>query len=213
MIIVKIPGIRHGNAYARMAMVKGQFVYEWGNALAGDMSLGTPGFSSLGSRLVSLATAPNVFGKAGFLMGGRTLPTMTELTSGAKAAPTGVYPVNKLLTKPEDAEFATAQQAIASGEGVIFYQGGEYETDQWEDATNIMSSADYGDPLFLNGNARLTRDAGWILSGYIVAYFIQRLAAPQTGSGVILPTWGNFTPATAADGRAGGPIWYRLVSQ
>lgn len=213
MIWVKIPGIRHGMAYTKESMTKGQFAYLAGHAVAADMPLGTPGFSSAGSKILRLAKAPAMYGRAGWLSGVlNTVVTTSILVSGAKAAPVGVYPVNKLIYQPEDDELDL--QTIASGAGCIYYESGEFETDQWEDATNVMSSAVFGDLLFLNGNARLTRDAGWMLSGYVVATFMSRLAAPDSGAGVIAPTFGNFTPTLSADGlRSAGPIWYRLTVQ
>ena len=111
MIEVKIPGIRHGMAYVAGAYYKGSFVKRDGVFSSADITAlptgqkNKPGYAKEGSM------------------------KLTQVTSAAAGQRGLVYPINKLLFMPEDAD--SDQDLIPAGAGVIYYQGGQYETDQF----------------------------------------------------------------------------------
>jgi len=137
MLEVKIPGIRVGRAYAGEDMTKGKWVTLSGTFDQSDIDTivaahpeqaNAAGFAKVGSAKVLLAA------------GETTLPA---------------FPVNKLILQPEDAE--ADLDTITAGEGVIYYVGGEYETDQFTTVTGTGAAP--GDFLKLDANSKLAEEA------------------------------------------------------
>lgn len=153
MLEVKIAGVRHsahwdgglaGSGATGPTLYRGMWVYEngvaatnLGPALNGG-NLRTPRFAAAGDRVVTIATS-------------------------GTAATKKCYPVNKLLFQREDSylDNSSALDKIASGEYLIYFEGGEYETDRYG---TIASSAKFGDPLYLDANGYLTTATGAALA-------------------------------------------------
>lgn len=131
MIEVKIPGLRDGRGYLKIGpsatAVKGSFV-KLDSAAWGAEAPGTPGKAYNGA--------------IGYV----------PATSGDKIN-TFVYPTNKLLYKPEDSEVNS--DTILSGEGVIIYKGGQYETDAYN-TTDTWAGLAPGSMLYLDASSVLT---------------------------------------------------------
>jgi hypothetical protein len=219
MIFTKIPGLRH-SAYAGEELTKGRFVYRAGTAAAANHPLGTAGYSSVGDPyMLQAGTTLRDLAGAVDVVGTLNDPG-TEYTQGrvgALAASKGVYPCNKLEMQPEDADHDL--ETIASGESMIYYQGGQYETDQWSHANSAattMTSASFGDMLYLDSVGRLTREAYYVVSGFAVARFIRISSEPSTtGAGVSFPSWGGFYPSVdhgvEAAHTSARLVWYELL--
>jgi len=158
MIEVKIPGIRHGRAYIDAAYYKGSFVKRNGVFSQNDIDAlptgqkSIPGYASVGSL------------------------KLTQVTSAAAGQRGTVFPINKLIFKPEDADVSHGVTGdldlIPAGSGVIFYQGGQYETDQFLDVSGT-AGGDYGDNLEITVSGKLTESAETDESTQIVAKVIQ----------------------------------------
>jgi hypothetical protein len=240
MIEPKIPGLSESVYAGEAVTAKGRFVYLAGNVIAGDNPLKKAGYSSVGSRKVLIANGNWMVGFTGI---GVDLTNLHDLAgaldqayaiSGAGwgstgaghygplvpfglAAPKGVYPVNKLEFQPEDSDHSL--DSIASGESCIIYKNGQYETDQWSEGRSddtSMSAATFGAMLYLDNVGRLTRQAGYVISGYVVARLIQVGSAPATtGAGVDYEGWGGFYPSIEHGQQASSTsaelIWYELL--
>jgi hypothetical protein len=90
----------------------------------------TPRFAATGDTVVTIATSG------------------TDLTWPC-------FPVNKLQFQKEDSD--TSLDTIASGEYLIYFEGGEYETDRYG---TMATAAVFGDPLYLDANGYLTTVTG-----------------------------------------------------
>lgn len=179
MIEVKIPGIRHGMAYIAGDYYKGSFVKRDGvftqaniDALpTGQKSV--PGWASVGS------------------------PKLTQVTSAAAGQRGTVFPINKLLFAPEGAD--SASDLILAGSGVIYYQGGQYETDQF---LNVSGTAggDFGDNLEITVSGKLTESA-------------EADSSTQAVAKVIKMTFGDdYTDEVKGYMHAKDVLWYELLS-
>ena len=152
MIEVKIPGIRHGRAYIATDCYKGSFVKRDGVFSAADITAlptgqkNLPGFAQEGSFKLS------------------------QVTSAAAGQRGTVFPINKLLFQPEDAE--STHDLVLAGSGVIFYQGGQYETDQFLSVSGT-SGGDYGDNLEITVSGKLTESSEGDESTTAVAKVVQ----------------------------------------
>ena len=135
MIEVKIPGIRHGQAYIADAYYKGSFVEKDGVFSSADIDAlptgqkNKPGYASEGSM------------------------KLTQVTSAAAGQRGRVFPINKLIYKPEDAD--SDNDLIAAGSSVIYYEGGQYETDQYLEVSGT-AGGDFGDLLEITVSGKLT---------------------------------------------------------
>jgi len=110
---------------------------------------GTPGTEYKTGTFVKLTTswsteAPGTPGKA---YNGATCYIVTT-DSGDQ----NVYPMNKLLYKPEEEE--TESDYVISGDGVIVYKSGQYETDNYN-TTDTLSSLTPGTLLYTDENGLL----------------------------------------------------------
>jgi hypothetical protein len=220
MIFTKIPGLRH-SSHAGEPLTKGRFVFRGGTVTAANHPLGTAGFSSVGDNYVLPAVGLTLYDLASAVNAGVTLAdpgiAFTQPRVGALAAPKGVYPCNKLEFQPEDADHTL--EAIASGERMMYYQGGQYETDQWShenSAATTMTGASFGDMLYLDNLGRLTRENYYVVSGYAAARFIQMSDEPATtAAGVAFPSWGGFYPSVEhgveATHTSARLVWYELI--
>lgn len=179
MIEVKIPGIRHGQAYIAGAYYKGSFVKRDGVFSSADIDAlptgqkNKPGYASAGDL------------------------KLTQVTSAAAGQRGTVYPINKLLFQPEDSD--SDHDLIAAGSAVIFYQGGEYETDQYLDVSGT-AGGDYGDNLEITVSGKLTESAEADSSTQIVAKVIKQ-------------TFGdNYTDEVKGYEHAKDVLWYALLN-
>jgi hypothetical protein len=173
MILPKIPGTRH-NGFNGMEAAnpvnKGRFMYNAGQFLATHAPIGTAGFSNLNDG-----------------------PRM--LTANATTSGVGVFPVNKLILQLEGAD--QALDTIASGASLIFYEGGQYETDEY-DVTVSGTGTVPGDKLWLNANGQITLTAS--ATALSIGEVVQVSALPAT------TRW--WTGGTA--GSKVKTVWYKL---
>lgn len=152
MIEVKIPGIRHGMGYIAGDYYKGSFVKMDGVFSAGDITAlptgqkNKPGWASAGSL------------------------KLTQVTSAAAGQRGLVFPINKLLFQPEGAD--SSYDLLSAGVGVIFYQGGQYETDQFL-AVSGTAGGDFGDNLEITVSGKLTESAEADTSTQVVAKVVK----------------------------------------
>ena len=208
MLEVKKPGSPH-SSYAGEAFTKGQFCYQAGTAVN---PLGTAGYSKTGSGVVRVANGFTVYGP------GAHFP----VASGGLVAAKRVFPVDKLEYQPEGSDYSL--RTIASGEGLIYWEGGEYETDQWSTTNGNsadMTAATFGALLYLDYQGRLNRDTLYVVSGYPVAEFIQISASAAAERAGVNPA--NFASAfnpvidhgtATADSTAENSsrvVWYRML--
>lgn len=152
MIEPKIPGIRHGMGYIAGAYYKGSFVKMDGE------------FSS--SDITALPTGQK--NKPGYASAGDL--KLTQVTSAATGQRGLVFPINKLNYKPEDSD--TSLDLIDAGASVIYYQGGQYETDQFL-AVSGTAGGDFGDNLEITVSGKLTESAQDDTSTQVVAKVIK----------------------------------------
>jgi len=133
MIEVKVAGLRLTGYNGHTTTVnKGTFMYKAGEFAAGHGPLGTPGYSSVGDL--------------------RMLPAGATTHSGF-----GVFPVNKLIFAKQGAD--QDLDTIASGVGLIYYTGGQYETDEYDITVSGTGTAK-GDQLWLNSSGQISLSAG-----------------------------------------------------
>lgn len=151
MIEVKIPGIRHGMAYVAGAYAKGSFVQKDGVFSQSDIDglptgqKSKPGYASVGDN------------------------KLTQVTSAAAGQRGLVFPINKLVFKPEDSD--SDLDTIAAGASCIFYQGGQYETDQY---TSVSGTGGvYNDNLEIGASGKLVESAEADTSTQVVAKVIK----------------------------------------
>ena len=152
MIEPKIPGMRHGMAYIAGAYYKGSFCKKDGV------------FSS--SDITNLPTGQK--NKPGYAKAGDL--KLTQVTSTADGQRGTVFPINKLIFKPEDSD--SDDDLIPAGASVIYYQGGQYETDQYLEVSGT-SGGDFGDNLEITVSGKLTESSYTDESQYIVAKVIK----------------------------------------
>lgn len=139
MIWPKVPGIPKtgysGVPASQGAVERGVFMYVAGEFETAHAALGTPGYSKLGDIRMLVASNQTVSGY-------------------------GAFPVDKLIMQLEDAD--QDLDTIASGKGLIYYEGGEYETDVYN-GTASGTGVKKGDKLYLDANGKLTTTAvaGW----------------------------------------------------
>jgi hypothetical protein len=140
MIEVKVAGLRltgfNGN---NTTVAKGSFMYKAGSFVA---TAGTH-------------DPPGTFGNAnvGDL---RMLPATQYTHSGF-----GVFPVNKLILQREGAD--QDLDTIASGTSLIYYQGGQYETDEYDITVSGVSATNpskAGVQLWLNSTGQIAEGTG-----------------------------------------------------
>jgi hypothetical protein len=88
------------------------------------------------------------------------------LLADGKTVPSGFgcFPVDKLILQTQGAD--QDLDTIASGASLIFYEGGEYETDEY-DITVSGNGTVPGDKLWLNATGQISTsrslgDAGWV---------------------------------------------------
>ena len=174
MILPKVPGIRYtGYSGHNTTFAKGRFMYIAGvfNSTT-HMPLGTAGFSSSGDV--------------------RMLAATELLHSGY-----GVFPVNKLILQLEGADQDTTLDTIASGASLIYYIGGEYETDEY-DITVSGTGTTTGTKLCLNSSSQI--DTGGNARIRPIGEVVKVSSAPATSR------W--WTGGTANAKKA--TVWYRL---
>jgi hypothetical protein len=174
MILPKKPLWRHSGFNGMQAaapVAKGAFMYNAGSFNTGThAAVGTAGYASAGDS-----------------------PRM--LLAGTTSSGVGVFPVNKHILKLEGAD--QDNDTIASGRSLIFYEGGEFETD----AYNITASGTGNTPgtaLHLDSTGLLTTTA--TAGNLPIAETVKVSSAPSTS------TW--WTGGTAGAQRA--TLWYRL---
>ena len=133
MLEIKQPGRRYSAYWDGVGTLnQGEFVYLNGKATADlgpTAKAGGPKYASSGDIIVSLAT-----------------PTSSQTEAA--------YPVKHYHYKLEDADVDI--DAMTSGMYLVYYQGGEYETDQY----GAISDSTPGKRLFLDTNGKLTDVTG-----------------------------------------------------
>lgn len=135
MLEVKIPGIRVGTAYAGEDLTKGTWVKASGTFSQGDLD-------------TIHAVYPAQKNAAGFANVDSEKVMLAVLGDVLPC-----FPVNKLERQPEDAD----SNSIIRGEGVIYYVGGEYETDQFTSVSG--TGAAFGDFLKIGASGKLVEEA------------------------------------------------------
>lgn len=186
MLEVKVPGTRlTGYNGMDAAVAKGVFMYNAGVFAAAHIPVGTPGYASTGDA-----------------------PRMLKATSITHSG-FGVFPVNKgiLQTQGSDQTLDT----IASGQRLVFYIGGEYETDEY-DITVSGTGATPGDKLWLNDSGQISltgsnnaNRAGWGLPA--IGELVQVSSFPATYN------WLNGGATGTSLGSVDSykkTVWYRL---
>jgi hypothetical protein len=134
MLEVKRPGVRHsGFSGAGAAVAKGVFMYRAGVFSANDYPPGTFGNANVGD-------------------GPKMLLADNHTHSGY-----GVFPVDKLIFRTDGAN--QDLDMIPSGTSLIYYQGGEYETDEY-DITVSGTGAAPGNKLWLNASGQIALSGG-----------------------------------------------------
>jgi hypothetical protein len=135
MIWPKVPGTPltgyNGEAAATVVQ-RGTFMYIAGEFEAAAAAPGTPGNASLGSLRMLIAEGDYI------------------------ASGNGCFPVDKLIYQLEGAD--QDLDTIASGAGMIYYNQGEYETDQYN-GTCSGTGVRTGDQLWIDDNGLLTTTA------------------------------------------------------
>jgi len=116
-------------------------------------------------------------------------PLVTIAATGWSTA-RQVFPVNKILFKREDADLTS--DTITSGEYLILYDGGEYETDRYG---TIHINADYGWPLYVDANGKLTTVTG-SPNNRPVAIFISSGASFDSDYHAASMIWFRMIPST-----------------
>jgi hypothetical protein len=134
MLEVKIPGIRHGLGYAGEDLQKGTWVRPSGTFSSGDIT-------------TIQTTSPAQANAAGFANAG-DIKIMQSVLGDVQPS----FPVNKLQIAPEDAD----SDDILAGEGVIYYIGGEYETDQYTSVSGTGGGP--GDFLKIGNSGKLVEE-------------------------------------------------------
>jgi len=153
MIEVKIPLYRHGMAYIAGAYVKGSFVARDGVFSESDINAlptgqkSKPGYASVGSM------------------------KLTQVTSAANGQRGNVFPINKLIYKPEDGD--SDNETIPAGSSVIYYAGAgsEYETDQYTAVSG--TGGVFNDNLEIGANGKLVESSEADSSLQVVAKVIK----------------------------------------
>lgn len=181
MIEVKRPGVRATGFNGQNAAVnKGVFMVNSGAFAAAHIAPGTPGYASTGDS--PRMTLANQYLHSGF----------------------GVFPVNKLILQTEGAD--QDLDTIPSGARLIYYIGGEYETDEY-DITVSGTGTSPGDKLYLNSSGQISltgsngaNPAGWNLPP--VGEVVKVSAFPATSN------W--YTGGTA--GAYKKTVWFRLYT-
>ena len=124
---------RHGGAYVASAMNKGTFVTVSGTFSAAEITAlpanqkSRPGFAYENDRKLVQAYA-GITGRC--------------------------YPVDKLIFDPEDAD--TDYDEISAGAGAIYYEEGEFRTNEFTDVTTTVV---FGNYLKLSASGTLTDEA------------------------------------------------------
>lgn len=178
MIEVKIPGIRYGHAFIDSAYYKGSFVKRNGV------------FSS--SDITALPTGQKNI--PGYAVEGSL--KLTQVTSAAAGQRGTVYPINKLIFAPEDSD--SDYDLIPAGASVLYYVGGQYETDQFL-AVSGTAGGDFGDNLEITVSGKLTESAEGDESTQIVAK-------------VITVTFGDsYNDTVLGSGSSKNTLWYELL--
>jgi len=131
MIEPKVPGVRTGMGYIKIGpsetFTQGAFV-KLSSSTWGSEAPGTPGKAYNGALCYVPATDSDDIN-------------------------TPVYPIKKLIYKPENSE--TDLDTVSSGDGIIIFMGGQYETDAYD--TDVeWDSVDPGTLLYLNSDSVLT---------------------------------------------------------
>jgi len=178
MIEVKIPGTRHGMGYIAGAYYKGSFVTRDGVFTSGEIT----------------ALPANQKNKPGFAYEGAL--KLTQVTTAAAGQRGTVFPINKLLFAPEGAD--ADSDLIPAGSSVIYYQGGQYETDQFL-AVSGTAGGDFGDNLEVTVSGKLTES-------------LDTNAGTQFVAKVIKMTFGDdYTDPEKGYMHAKDTLWYELV--
>jgi hypothetical protein len=164
MLEIKQPGTRHSAYWDGIGgtVKQGQFVKMNGFATADLGPAGQAGaakYAASGDAIVSLA-------------------------SGLDTVSKNVFPVKKYHFKPETSDLTL--DPLNSGEFLVYYQGGEYETDIYG---TISTNPPYGAWLFLDANGKLTTTTG----SAVVAEFIQKASTYDS----------SYTAAAM--------LWFRLL--
>ncbi len=126
---------RHGGAYVATAMNKGTFVVISGTFSAAEIASlpanqkSIPGFAYEDDRKLVRAYA--------------------GLTGRA-------YPVDKKIFVPEDADLATSNEQIVAGAGAIYYEEGEFRTNEF---TDVTTTSIFGNYLKLSASGTLTDES------------------------------------------------------
>jgi hypothetical protein len=81
-----------------------------------------------------------------------------------------VYPIDKLTLLNEDSD--SSYDTLASGDRVIYYTAGTFDTDQFN-TTGITSSTAIGTKLFVQSDGKLNIESGTVASGSAVAIFLK----------------------------------------
>lgn len=190
MIEVKVPGIPmtgyngdNGGAGTPVAIAKGRFMFNAGAFAAAHVAPGTPGYAATGDSPRMVMNDANI--------------AINHAHSGW-----GVYPVNKIILATEGAD--QDNDTIASGLRLIYYIGGEYETDEYDITVSGVGTAP-GDKLWLNSSGQIAltgastaNPAGWQLPP--IGEVVKVSAFPATTK------WYNGGVA----GTYKKTVWYRL---
>jgi hypothetical protein len=184
MIEEKVPGIPrdgfNGMEFAN-PVAKGRFMYNAGAFASDHVAPGTPGYASTGDtpRMV----------------------LCNQYTHSGNA----VYPVNKFIFETTGSD--QDQDTIPSGARLLYYIGGEYETDEYDITVSGTGTAANAN-LWLNSSGQLAvagsngaDPAGWGLPP--VAQVIKVSAFPTTNR------WFTGGNATGVDSYK-KTLWYRL---
>lgn len=166
---------------------KGVFMYNSGAAFAAaHIPIGTPGYASLGD-------------------------TPRMLRAGATThSGFGVFPVNKLILATQGSD--QSLDTIPSGARMLFYIGGEFETDEYDVTVSGVGTVP-GDKLWLNDSGQISLSvdaavtsadpAGWGLAPIGVVVKVSDF--PSTSD------WNNGgNPGGSAPNAFKKTVWYRL---
>src|SRR3990167_2724377 len=108
------------------------------------------------------------------------------LMTAARAADTEtgpVFPVGYHITKEDGSDLDN--DTLASGFEIVYYQGGEYETDQY----GVVTGGTFGVYLFLDNNSKLT----------------------TSSSGAAVAIWVDQSSTFDSNYSATGMLWFRLL--
>lgn len=155
-------------------------------------------FMTIGGVFAAANVPPGTPGKA------KTGDTLMEIATYGTCSGAGAYPVDKFIYQMEGADVDL--DTIASGDGLICYVGGEYETDQYNACTSGVNTV-LGTHLWLDSAGLLTSGmpAGWTVGLKPIAWVRQLSDFPATNK------WYNAGNTSGVDSYR-KTLWYVLFN-